>query len=591
LSVTEDGSTVTYPLLASGMVVIGRADGCDLVLRNPLVSREHAVLHLGETLEIEDLGSANGTSLGSRRLEPRTRVPLARGQVVFMGAVALTVQDGQDAVAEPPQMVSQEALEQHLQALAGARHPATKGVGIVRARTSGALRPEYVTLLVAQALEPEDRLAVAVGAGFHLVLPRSSAAKITATITRIQDRLRDWDVTIDAQHRFVAVAENGPDDLLAAAAALFVAPETITLARGTVVVSSPAMRHLFQLVDRVAPGDISVLVTGETGAGKDVIASAIHECSPRRARPFLRINCASLSPTLLESELFGHEAGAFTGARGAKPGLLETARGGTVFLDEVGEMPLAIQAKILHALESREVTRVGGLVARPIDVRFVAATNRELEQAVSEGTFRRDLYFRLNGLTLAVPPLRERRSEIALLVRLFIHNACRQLARTEPVVTATALVALEGHAWPGNVRELKNVIDRALLLCPADEIGVEDLSFGGRAVAAATSPSPVGTAAGTATAAAALRPPADGVEVQRARILVALEACAGNQSRAAEMLRMPRRTLVKRLAAYDIPRPQGARTQARAKAGTDRVPSNGGFSSGRGPHVDGRPPE
>jgi DNA-binding NtrC family response regulator len=222
-----------------------------------------------------------------------------------------------------------------------------------------------------------------------------------------------------------------------------------------------------RLVQRVAEGSISVLIIGETGVGKEVLAGRIHELSPRRERPFVRINCAALSETLLESELFGHERGAFTGADRAKPGLLATADGGSVLLDEIGELPAATQVKLLRVLEQREILPVGGLKPVPIDVRFLAATNRDLEQEVRRGSFRQDLYFRMAGITLRVPPLRHRADEIPKLAAAFLGRACQEMKRAPSVLSAEALRLLCGYSWPGNIRELRNVIERAVLRAPA----------------------------------------------------------------------------------------------------------------------------
>ncbi|MGZ3441278.1 MAG: sigma-54 interaction domain-containing protein, partial [Polyangia bacterium] len=337
--------------------------------------------------------------------------------------------------------------------------------------------------------------------------------------------------------------------------------------------SSPSMRTLRRFTEQVATSDISVLILGETGVGKEVLAETLHRLSPRADGPFVKLHCAAFSDSLLESELFGHEKGAFTGAVQAKPGLLETAQGGTVLLDEIGELPLATQVKLLRVLEERKVLRIGALTPRSIDVRFLAATNRDLDAEVARGRFRLDLYYRLNGISLLIPPLRERTEEIEPLARTFIEQACRRSHRREvPPLTPEALQRLRSYGWPGNIRELRNTIERAVLLCGRGPIGVEHLTTEKMAAtlapptpATATPPPPAAAFDATeathpferslpATDAAGLHDQLGALE--RQRILEALERCAGNQTRAAKLLGISRGTLVSRLDAYGIARPR-----------------------------------
>ncbi len=335
----------------------------------------------------------------------------------------------------------------------------------------------------------------------------------------------------------------------------------------SVIVVDDGMRELYRVVDLVGKGDLSVILLGETGAGKDVIADAIHRRSTRVQAAYVRVNCAALPDALLESELFGYERGAFTGAVQAKPGLLEVADGGTLFLDEIAELPLAMQAKLLRVLESREVTRVGGLKSRAIDVRFICATNRDLVTLVRSGAFRQDLYFRLNGISLVIPPLRSRRAEIAPLAQAFIIQACRDAGRRQVPITADAMRQLETHDWPGNVRELRNVIERAVTLCTGASIDIHhlpppELNFGATAQLEssqrATVPAP-GDASLMAVDTSPLglhdaaRRAAQSIE--RRRIAEAMDRCGGNQTRAAQLLRVSRRTLVARLTEYGFARP------------------------------------
>ncbi|MBI3098121.1 MAG: sigma-54-dependent Fis family transcriptional regulator [Planctomycetes bacterium] len=238
---------------------------------------------------------------------------------------------------------------------------------------------------------------------------------------------------------------------------------------------SPLLQEALRLIARVAPTGSTVLITGETGTGKELVARAVHEGSPRRDRPFLAINCGSVPETLLESELFGHVKGAFTGADRDKRGLFEVAEGGTLFLDEIGEMPLSLQPKILRALETREALRVGATVPFRMDVRLVAATNRDLRGRVKGERFRSDLYFRLAVFEIPLPPLRERPGDIPALSRHLIDRLSRTLHRPPAVPDAEAMRALERYAWPGNVRELANVLERALILCEGDRIVPTDL--------------------------------------------------------------------------------------------------------------------
>jgi two-component system response regulator AtoC len=327
------------------------------------------------------------------------------------------------------------------------------------------------------------------------------------------------------------------------------------------VVRDPAMVKLHHLAQRVAAGNISVLLLGETGSGKEIFAETIHRHSPRHDKPFVKLNCAALAENLLESELFGHEKGAFTGADKAKPGLLEVADGGSVFLDEVGEMPLSLQAKLLRVLQDRKVMRVGALKPRDIDVRFVSATNRNLEAEITRGTFRQDLYYRLNGISLVIPPLRERPSELEELTHLFVRRAAAEMNLPAPRIAPDALQVMQRYVWPGNIRELHNVIERAVLLCgdegeiTVDHLPLEKLTseFASDSAAARNSngsdpTAPVAVASG-------------GSDEERTRIVDALEKCNGNQTYAARMLGMARSTLVVKMTAYNLPRPRAKRPQ------------------------------
>lgn len=239
--------------------------------------------------------------------------------------------------------------------------------------------------------------------------------------------------------------------------------------------NSPQIQSIFATLERISPTKSNILILGESGTGKEVIAEIIHKNSPRRDRPFMSINCSAIPENLLESELFGYKKGAFTGAVTDKPGIITLANGGTLFLDEIGDMPLHLQTKLLKFLETGEVFPLGDRRPHVVDVRIISATNRNLEDLISEGRFREDLYYRLNVIEIKLPPLRERKDDIPLLVQHFIERFCTENQRPPMKITDEALECLKHYNWPGNIRELRNVIERAVVLCAKDSIDVDDL--------------------------------------------------------------------------------------------------------------------
>jgi DNA-binding NtrC family response regulator len=320
------------------------------------------------------------------------------------------------------------------------------------------------------------------------------------------------------------------------------------------VVNADATRRIQETIALVARSSIPVLLLGETGVGKDMLAETIHRRSPRASGPFVRVNCAALPGTLLESELFGYERGAFTGATTAKAGLVEAADGGTLFLDEIGEMEPTMQSKLLHVLERGEVMRVGSLRPRAVDVRFLAATNREIDKLVAQGAFRKDLYFRLNGTSIVVPPLAARPGEIAPLAALFLERACHRLNRPALTITPAALECMQRYSWPGNVRELRNAMERAAALCTGSAVELVHLPHECTVPPEMPSPErPTEAPLASGDMRDEVRRAARSLE--RERIVEALARCSGNQSAAAKLLGISRRTLVARLAEYKIPRP------------------------------------
>jgi DNA-binding NtrC family response regulator len=307
------------------------------------------------------------------------------------------------------------------------------------------------------------------------------------------------------------------------------------------------LRHVLQQLHRAAATDATVLLEGESGTGKELFARGLHALSPRADGPFVAINCAAIPDTLLETELFGHEKGAFTGAAARKPGRFEMAHRGTLFLDEIGDLPLALQAKILRALEEKRFERVGGTQSLLVDVRVVAATNRNLKQRVAERQFREDLYFRLSVFPIQIPPLRERSKDVVTLARHFVDRFCRDLNKKPLTLTPAALDELEAYSWPGNVRELQNCIERAVILCDGDSIHPRhlNLSFRQPASPQAAVSSPWEGIDLSGTMMEALRRVT--AEVERRKLEQALRETGGNKQRASEMLQVSYKTLLQKL--------------------------------------------
>jgi len=316
-----------------------------------------------------------------------------------------------------------------------------------------------------------------------------------------------------------------------------------------IVGQSESLREVFTLIRKVAATpNTTVLITGESGTGKDLVAKVIHHQSARAEQPMVEINCAAIPEHLLESELFGHEKGSFTGAGERKLGLVERANGGTLFLDEVGDMALDLQAKLLRLLENRTIRRVGGVDDLGVDLRVIAATNRDLSKRVEEGAFRADLYYRLNVLPIRLPALRERQGDAPLLVRFFLDRLNREMGKQVRTIGEDALACLSAYAWPGNVRELKNVIERAHILADGERIEVSDLPAEVRGGGAGGAPAGVATAT-------AFGLPEQGIdleEVERRLLTDALARTQGNQTQAAALLRLGRDALRYRMKKFGM---------------------------------------
>jgi two-component system, NtrC family, response regulator AtoC len=580
--VIGDKLVATVPLPDSGTIKIGRSPQCEIQIDDVSISRTHASLQLGQPLVLVDLGSANGTRVRDRRIEPNRPVEIAPGEAIQVGSATVIVQR-QAAPIRPRRLWTHDYFEVRLEEECARAARRGASFAVMRVSCTAGGDPTQVQHALTELVRMSDVVGEYGPSDYEILLVDTEPEEVVLAERRIVGELAKQRITVRAGTACYPRDGRNPDELMSRAEASTrgVALADRAHARSDVV-AERTMQDLYTLAGRVAHGTISVLILGETGVGKEVLAEKVHKLSPRAAKPYLRLNCAALSETLLESELFGYERGAFTGAVGTKQGLLETADGGSVFLDEVGELPVSTQVKLLRVIEERMVLRVGGLKPRPLDVRFIAATNRDLEAEIGRGSFRQDLYFRLNGATLVIPPLRERPAEIPGLARVFLEGAARQAGLAEPPKLGDdALDALMRYGWPGNIRELRNMIERAALLCGEGTIMARHLPLEKMRVTFATAalarplppqhslardepvtevhdrdptPRPM---LSTASSPVLRRGPKISPEEERAQIVAALEACGGNQTRAAKMLGIGRRTLINRVKEFGLARPRG----------------------------------
>ncbi|HEY4242782.1 MAG TPA: sigma 54-interacting transcriptional regulator [Kofleriaceae bacterium] len=531
--VEDEGSRVLD--LPDGVdVTFGRSRGATVHVESDRVSRMHArVRRTGEVIEVEDLGSRNGTRVNGDKLSGPRR--LVGGDEVSVGPIVAVV----GVTSGLRRASSIEDADTGLVRLAAEvdralryRRPVT--VALVRVPTDDAIEA------LARAVRPMDIVAEDAGDDFLVILPELGREEGEACVRRLL-------AAAGAPGGGSAVALC-PDDGTTVEAIVGQLRGGLRIGRapapsleGPAIVVDAAMQRVYALADRIADTPMTVLILGETGVGKELVCEAIHRRSGRRDKPLIKLNCAALPESLLESELFGYERGAFTGADKRKLGFFEAAAGGTLFLDEIGEMPLALQAKLLRVLERKVITRVGGTTEVETDVRLVAATHRDLDADVRSGRFRQDLLFRIGGFTLAVPPLRDRPGEILPLAEHFARLSAD--GRTTPRFSDDARDALTGYAWPGNVRELRNAVERALVLC-ADAITSADLPERLRDATLRVRPVAV-----TSDVRGQL------AEVERAAIVAALEADHGNQTRAARRLGLSRRALIYKMEKYGLKAP------------------------------------
>jgi DNA-binding NtrC family response regulator len=629
--------------LEEGEHIIGRSSDASVRVDEDSMSRKHArLVVVGDRISLTDLGSMNGSRVRERAIKPGGSVDVAVGESFELGSVMFVLQRRKHA--EKPRRrvydhgyletrVDEEIARRAARRTAGSddsgatlRVSVGGGLTLCRLHLSTRDGSDLDDVFVEEVLEEELPAAALVAeyapGELEVLFLDEEWADVEAACAALADRFGA--MKVDVRTGFAIFPRDGrtASSLLSVANSRVQSPAGFERGGAEVpaLVVAPqqdsgSMDRLTKLVERVAPSDISIVIHGETGVGKEVMARQIHNLSHRAGKPFVGLNCAALTETLLESELFGHERGAFSGAVNTKPGLFEVADKGTVFLDEIGEMSPAIQAKLLRVLEERTVLRVGGLSPRSIDVRFLAASHKDLEVEAGDGRFRQDLYFRLNGITLEIPPLRERIGELEGLMTTFITDVCRRSRRTDvPSVGKEALALLKGYSWPGNIRELRNIIERAVILCTgtritAEHLPVERLQKKQHPLASrpSSSSSPLRPAgvqprparaivsqppihddedfgdenSGTSTRPALRRPtlptglPTDDSQtmpplrrpqgdslkdavsdLERERIIDALKQCGGNQTKAAELLGISRRTLLNRLDQYNLPRPR-----------------------------------
>ncbi len=595
LVITGQSSSV-FPLPALGAVVVGRGGGDGQIsLDDPAASRRHAQFLVdANDVSIEDLGSHNGTYVDGVRTSGVKL--LGRSSVVTIGAVSMILhREGRGAegrVVAVPEF-HRRATEEVARLL---RRKSQLALVTVRAAVP-ALLQTCVENSLARDLGPADVATWSAEGDLLVLFPDADEDDPAELAERVRGHVANY--VHSARAGVAACPTDGADieTLLATSRAAceqatagtaILASEllwTRDVGGRTVVLVEPSMVRLYALIERLAKSDLPVLVEGETGTGKEHAASALHAWSPRAKGPLVTVNCAALPESLAESELFGHDKGAFSGAVSAKIGLLEAAHGGTLFLDEVGELSLSVQSKLLRALETRSIVRIGETRVRPVDVRFVTATHRDLHADVAAGRFRQDLLYRVGAASVVLPPLRDRRREIPVLARAFLTAACVRLAREPLTLDPQIMQHLLEHAWPGNVRELRNVMDflAATALGPiAQPWELPSLVQGHNRESIRATP----LESTEAVSAMAARPSAEsGHEtpsfrtlaeeirvLERTRIREALSLARGVQTRAAELLGMPVRTLFAKLRVHGLDardaRHVGARSQPPAPSST-----------------------
>jgi DNA-binding NtrC family response regulator len=573
----ETGGTRVIDLPAHGRLVIGRSPEVDVVVDDESVSRRHAELSIaGSEVTITDLDSRNGTEVARRRIAGTTSVK--PGDVVTLGSLTVVVGD-----ATEPQRRAGLLMHTEFEARLRSRLEAARGnqVSVALYLVQASVAPDRILGALHGVLGADALVGVHATHLLEVATGVSKGAKGALLGSSLQHALLRLGVTATVGCA-ASPSEGATVDELTLAARAALRHRDLPKGPEAFIATSATMGQVVSMAKRVAAGRIPVLILGETGSGKEVIAEAIHRWSPRAGKALVCLNCAALPEALLEAELFGYEKGSFTGATQAKPGLFESAHGGTLLLDEVGDLPPSQQAKLLRVLESGTIRRVGSLQDRKVDVRILAATHRDLEKGSAATPFRTDLFFRLSGATIHVPPLRERLEEILALARHFAGLLAKEAGSGTHVALAPETETyLLRYPWPGNVRELRNAIERATLLCHGGVVLPEHLPDRVRLAVPASAERPFAPTEEIGDTTRVVFTPGEGVpvpavpaksdpvrtydavrselkEIERARIIAALESVGGNQTRAAEILGIARRTLVTKIAIYGLSR-RGAR--------------------------------
>lgn len=572
--VIEGSSSSLVSLPTRGELVIGRGEDAHIRLTDPskVISRHHArILVSVDSVHISDNDSHNGTFVngarlaGSRELLAGDAVAVGEATLVLLRRVALGLRRG---ILSEPQFLLRAREETER----SSRYGRTLSILHV---DFGETAPQRSAL--ARRLERQIRVQDVVGfaaSECHLrfVLPetgheeaahlaeallrsfRSEKAAVRAGIAEYPDHGTTLEALLAAAR---AAAEQARPGELSSASVLDLVRR---VGDQDVVIADPAVKQLYALLGRLGPSAVPVLIYGETGSGKELAARTLHEESPRRNGPLVVLNCAAISESLMESMLFGHRRGAFTGAHTDQRGLCESAHGGTLFLDEIAELSLTAQAKLLRVLETKKVMPLGETRERAVDLRIVAATHEDLQQAVEQKRFRQDLYFRLAAAVIHLPPLRQRMLELPILARLFLQQACKQLGRPPLGIASETMRLLAGYAWPGNVRELRNAMDYAAAITPNGWLVAPDhlpatVNRSSSAPVSAEGQINIGAVQVLHSPPVTFRPIHEEIaDLERLRMTEALRAFDGVKSRAAEALQMPLRTFMTKVKHYNLGR-------------------------------------